>query len=129
MPAISFTVFSMALPLLLLLSLAPATHAAPSLYANVFDIRDYGAIGDGKTMNTLPFAKVKLFATLSSLSRHACNCLSQAVAAAASNYAQRGDGAPAVVSVAAGTYLTGQVALQVRVFPAQKLLAARAHHA
>jgi polygalacturonase len=115
--------------LLLLLTLAPATHAAPSLYANVFDIRDYGAIGDGKTMNTLPFAKVKLFASFSSLSRHACNCLSQAVAAAASNYARRGDGAPAVVSVAAGTYLTGQVALQVRLFPAQKLLAAREHHA
>ncbi len=60
----------MAFPLLLLLTLAPATHAAPSLYANVFDIRDYGAIGDGKTMNTLPFAKVKLFASFSSLSRH-----------------------------------------------------------
>ncbi len=59
MPAISFTVFSMALPMLLLLTLASATHAVPSLQSNVFDIRDYGAIGDGKTMNTLPFAKVK----------------------------------------------------------------------
>jgi hypothetical protein len=125
MPAISFTVFSMALPLLLFLTptLTPASHAA-SLYANVFDIRDYGAIGDGKTINTLPFAKVKLFATLSSLSRHACNYLSQAVAAAASNYARRGDGAPAVVSVAAGIYLTGQVALQVRAFSTKQPRAA-----
>ena len=59
MQAISFTVFSMALPMLLLLTLASATLAVPSLQSNVFDIRDYGAIGDGKTMNTLPFAKVK----------------------------------------------------------------------
>jgi hypothetical protein len=48
--------------LALLLHLEPLTLSVASplaaAYPNVFDIRDYGAVGDGTTLNTLPFSKV-----------------------------------------------------------------------
>jgi hypothetical protein len=31
---------------------------ASALHPDVFDVRDYGAVGDGTTLNTLPFSKV-----------------------------------------------------------------------
>ena len=103
------------LALLALLHLAFAT--APPLPnfvpPNVFDVRDFGAVGDGVTMNTLPFSKVHVpsYCIANILS---CDNFMQAVAAAASNYAQRGCCSASVVSVSAGVYLTGQIALQVR---------------
>jgi hypothetical protein len=53
------------LPLLLVTLLSVLHHALPYPFQppqpTVFDIRSYGAIGDGKTMNTLPFASVSFF--------------------------------------------------------------------
>lgn len=45
-----------------LLAVLTSLHLTLSLatapYPHVFDVRDYGAVGDGATLNTLPFAKV-----------------------------------------------------------------------
>ena len=43
--------------LLLLPLLLPPSLA---IHSNVFDVRSYGAVGDGKAMNTVPFSKVKI---------------------------------------------------------------------
>ncbi len=49
---------SSSLLLLLLLPLALTSPPLPPSTPNVFDIRNYGARGDGTTMNTQAFAKV-----------------------------------------------------------------------
>ena len=98
----------MRLPLLLLGSVSSAAAAAAAASPSapgVFSVDAYGGVGDGRTLNTAAF--------------------SAAVAAAHAYYAA--SGAPGTVLAPAGTYLSGQIALQsgvtLSVAPGVRLLA------